>query len=95
MSVEDSSVGAIRAGCDVLLVCSDLALAERAHVALVREAERDAGFRTRCLQAARRGLAARRRFPPRPAAGASDVGSALARELEASIAKRLQTVTRA
>jgi beta-N-acetylhexosaminidase len=95
MSVEDSSVGAIRAGCDVLLVCSDLALAERAHVALVREAERDAGFRARCLQAARRGLAARRRFPPRPAADASDVGSALARELEASIAKRLQTVTRA
>ena len=89
MSVEESSVAALRAGCDALLVCSDLALAERAHAALVREAERDADFRARCTQAATRGLATRRRFPPRPDVDASGVGGREARELEAEIASRL------
>ncbi len=88
-SVEESAVAAIRAGCDALLVCSDLALAERAHAALVREAERDSAFRERCRQAATRGLTARRRFPPRPAADASAVGGPAARALEAELASRL------
>ncbi|MBI3201925.1 MAG: beta-N-acetylhexosaminidase [Myxococcales bacterium] len=89
MSVEESSVAAIRAGCDALLVCSDLALADRAHAALTREAERDPSFHARCLEAATRGLEARQRFPPRPDADASGVGGREARELEAEIAARL------
>jgi beta-N-acetylhexosaminidase len=66
-TVEESAVGAIRAGCDVLLVCKDASLADRAHRALVREAEQDEGFRSRCIQAAERSRSARRRFPVRRA----------------------------
>lgn len=89
MSVEESAVAAVRAGCDALLVCSELALAERAHAALVREAERDSTFQERCRQAATRSLSARRRFPPRPAADARAVGGPAARALEAELASRL------
>lgn len=85
MSVEESAVGAIRAGCDALLVCSDLELAARAAAALAREAERDTAFHQRCVESATRSLAARRRFPPRPAAEVSGVGGARARELEAEL----------
>ena len=66
--VEESAVAAVRAGCDVLLVCSDEDWQDRAHDALVREAERDGVFRARCVEAAERALEARRRLPPRPAA---------------------------
>jgi beta-N-acetylhexosaminidase len=59
-SVEESAVGAIAAGCDVLLVCKDPELTERAHEALCREAERSPAFRARCEEAARRSEAARR-----------------------------------
>ena len=88
MSVEESAVEAIRAGCDALLVCSDFSLQERAHAALVREAERDSAFRDRCREAVERGLAARRFRPPRPGSEAelaSVVGGERARALEAKI----------
>jgi beta-N-acetylhexosaminidase len=65
--VEQAAVQAIRAGCDVLLVCSKPELADRAHEALVREAEADPDFHARCIQAAERSRSARRRFPCRPA----------------------------
>ncbi len=65
--IEQAAVGAIRAGCDVLLVCSDPSLADRAHEALVREAGADEEFHARCIQAAERSRSARRRFPCRPA----------------------------
>jgi beta-N-acetylhexosaminidase len=64
MGVEDAAVGAIEAGCDVLLICSDEALQERAHAALVRRAERDPSFRARCEEAARRASALRRKTAP-------------------------------
>jgi beta-N-acetylhexosaminidase len=62
-AIEESSVRAIRAGCDALLVCSSFELAERAHGALVREAERDSTFRARLEEARARVDAVRRRFP--------------------------------
>lgn len=65
--IEDAAVQAVRAGCDVLLICKDMALADQAHAALVREAEADEHFRARCHEAAERSRAARRRFPCRPA----------------------------
>lgn len=65
---EESAVRAIRAGCDVLLVCRDAEVAERAHAALVREAGKSAAFRERCLSASQRSRELRRRFPARPAA---------------------------
>jgi beta-N-acetylhexosaminidase len=91
MSAAQSAVAAVRAGCDALLVCSDFSLQEAAHAALVREAERDAGFLARCREAAERGLAARRRFRPRPLPAAEalrSVGTERARELERRIAAR-------
>lgn len=64
--IEETSVTAIEAGCDALLVCSDAALVERAHRALVQRAEADATFRTRCQEAYERFRALRVRVPPRP-----------------------------
>jgi beta-N-acetylhexosaminidase len=53
-TVEEAAIGAIAAGCDVLLVCRDAELADRAHEALCREAERSDAFRARCEEAAAR-----------------------------------------
>ncbi len=66
-AIEESAVASIRAGCDTLLICEKAELADRAHQALVHEAERDPDFRARCIEAAERSRSARRRFPVRPA----------------------------
>jgi beta-N-acetylhexosaminidase len=66
-SIEQIAVGAIRAGCDALLVCKEPELQRRAHAALVAKASSDPDFRSRCQQAFTRSIQARRRFPPRPA----------------------------
>jgi beta-N-acetylhexosaminidase len=71
-AIEDSAVQSIRAGCDALLVCSDEDFQDRAHEALVRECERDATFRARCVEAVDRALEARRKRPPRPVATAEE-----------------------
>lgn len=76
---EESAVGAIAAGCDVLLACRDPEVAERAHGALVREAERDPAFRARCEEASERSREARRRFPARPVADPEELRAAFAR----------------
>lgn len=68
MPVEEAAVAAVAAGCDVLLICVDEDLQDRAHEALIREAESSDAFRARCNEAARRALEARRRVPPRPQA---------------------------
>ncbi|HEY6557508.1 MAG TPA: beta-N-acetylhexosaminidase [Polyangiaceae bacterium] len=65
-SIEQTAVGAVRAGCDALLVCSNRELAQRAHTALVDKAETDPAFQKRCEEAVNRGLVARRKSPPRP-----------------------------
>lgn len=64
-TIEDAAVRAIAAGCDVLLVCSDLALQSRAFDALVREAESSAAFLDRCREAAGRSARVRALAPPR------------------------------
>ena len=66
MPIGDAAVLAVGAGCDAVLVCSREDLAEEAHAALVREAERSPAFRSRCEQASARFGAMRRRVPPRP-----------------------------
>ncbi len=87
--VEDTAVGAIAAGCDLLLVCSDESLQARAHEALVREAERAPAFLARCREAHARALGLRRAFPPRPVASRTALdavfasSAAVAAELEA------------
>jgi len=46
MGVDAAAVGAIRAGCDVLLLCRDEMHQALAEEALIRESERDSAFRT-------------------------------------------------
>lgn len=73
--IEETAVGAIRAGCDALLVCSSFDLAERAHAALVERAEADPDFRRRCQEAVARSLRARRRFLPRPLPSSAELAN--------------------
>jgi beta-N-acetylhexosaminidase len=70
-TVEESALKAIRAGCDVLLVCKSFELAERAHSALVKEAEKNDAFKARCADAAARSRHVRARFPARAVSKAS------------------------
>jgi beta-N-acetylhexosaminidase len=57
----------------VLLVCPNGDTQDRAHQALVAEAEKSPAFRERCQEAARRSLDARKRYPPRPVASADEL----------------------
>jgi beta-N-acetylhexosaminidase len=91
VSIEDSAIGAIRAGCDLLLVCSRADVQARVHASLVERITSDAGFRDRCLRAAARGLAMRRKAPPQPGSP-EDLASLMRlslRPLEAELASRL------
>ena len=54
MGADVAAVGAIRAGCDVLLLCRDDEHQVQAQAALVREAERDSKFRARVGESAQR-----------------------------------------
>jgi len=68
--IEQATIGHIRAGGDIGLICHQEDFILRAHEALVREAERDGKFARRVLESARRVLAfkkkslAKRRTPP-------------------------------
>jgi beta-N-acetylhexosaminidase len=91
LQLEESAILAVQAGCDLLLVCSRIDAQERVHRALTQAVERDTAFRTRCLEAAARGLGMRRRCPPTPGTSlelAALMHSEL-RPLELEIARRL------
>ena len=64
--IEEIAVGAVAAGCDVLLICHSLEQQDRAHAALVERARADDAFRERCHEALERSLRARRQQPPAP-----------------------------
>ncbi len=93
MPTGDAAVGAVAAGCDVLLVCSRADLAAEAHEALVHEAEKSPAFKARCEEAWTRGMAMRTRVPPAPPAGEEDLArvfdasAPLTAELAARLAK--------
>lgn len=80
MPISESSVRAIRAGCDALLVCEKWDLAEQAVEALVREAQHSADFRARVEAAAARVHALRASITPSP--GPGDVSAVAALEAE-------------
>lgn len=90
-SVEQAAIGAIDAGCDLLLICSRGELQERAHTALTRQIERDAAFAARSRQAVARGLALRRRTRAEPG-GPADLERLLSGEL-AHVAAELAACT--
>ena len=78
MGADVAAVAAIRAGCDVLLLCKDESNQALAEAALIREAERDEAFRGKVAAAAQRVRAlkrahaedqARRPVPPREIVG--------------------------
>jgi beta-N-acetylhexosaminidase len=56
-SIEEVAVGFLRAGGDLCLICRQEELVVRGYEALLREAERDARFRRRLAESARRVLA--------------------------------------
>jgi len=91
-SIEDSALEAISAGCDLLLVCSRAGDQARAHAALLETLKSDAEFQERCVSAAVRGLAMRRKSPPQPASPAelTALMHLELRPLEAELAERLR-----
>jgi beta-N-acetylhexosaminidase len=95
--VSESAVRAIDAGCDALLVCSDLEEVVASREALARRASSDRTFRARLDEAAARFLDLRRRCVPRPVvepvslADALDAPGTLA--LEAEIDRVLSETT--
>jgi beta-N-acetylhexosaminidase len=99
-SIEEAAVETIRAGADMYLVCHSEELVERAWEAVLREAERDRRFRATVETAARRVLAAKRRWPAMRARIAPPPGDAVVNRLRQKIwlfeeAVRLETNTRA
>ncbi len=58
--IAETSVAAVRAGCDMLLICSDLDKQESARDALAKTIGSDPAFRERCEEAVRRTHAMRR-----------------------------------
>lgn len=87
--IETAAVEAVWAGCDVLLVCKDEDLQDRAHEALVRRAERDGRFRERCMEAAARSLRLRRLCPPRPVTAEGALGAIVAGPASVAIADEI------
>ena len=67
-SIEEAGVLAIEAGCDLLLVCSDLEAAARLRETLATEADRSEPFRARLAEARARANALRRRVVELPPA---------------------------
>ncbi len=62
-SIEEAAIGTIEAGADMYLVCHNRELVHRAWEAILREANRSSRFRTKVETAARRILAAKKRWP--------------------------------
>jgi beta-N-acetylhexosaminidase len=83
VGIGESAVRAIDAGCDTILVCSDLAAIEEARAALESRARQSSEFRARLERAAERTLRMRRAFPPRPREDATAVIEELSESSEA------------
>ncbi|MEO8877974.1 MAG: beta-N-acetylhexosaminidase [Polyangiaceae bacterium] len=91
LTIEESATGAIAAGCDALLICSDEALQERALAALVKRAESESVFRDRCAEASARMMKLRQTYAPSPlpaAALRTFFPSAEAKAFSAALAER-------
>ena len=96
--IEQAACMAIEAGCDSLLVCSDLSLLERARRALAERARHDRNFAQRLSEAAERSIAMRQKCRPEPVLDPSTLQRALcedeARELSLEIAEHVTRLAR-
>jgi beta-N-acetylhexosaminidase len=82
-----AAVDAVRAGCDVLLLCKDPAAQQGAEEALIRECERESAFRARVGEAADRVRAMKRVRASQTATSSRDlVGAAAHRALSRRLA---------
>ena len=61
--IEEVAVETLRAGADMFLVCHNLELVERAHAAVLQEAEANRKFAAQVAQAAKRVLSFKKRSP--------------------------------
>lgn len=93
-SIGEAAVGAVRAGCDLLLVCARADRQEEAREALVREAERHAPFRRRLERAVARVDKVRSLAPPRPVGNAASLGSVLGAAGHLEVAARIEKTVR-
>jgi beta-N-acetylhexosaminidase len=89
--IEESAVRAIEAGCDALLVCTDVDSHERARLALATRARKNSDFADRLRQAGERMRAMRIAGRPAPVTDEA----ALARVFASDEAKELSAVLRA
>jgi beta-N-acetylhexosaminidase len=89
-SIEQAGVLAIEAGCDLLLVCSDLEAAGRLRETLAREASRSKSFHARLSEAVSRAYELRRRILDLPPA--LPLRNALENDEARSVAERLQQI---
>jgi beta-N-acetylhexosaminidase len=92
-SIEEAGVLAIEAGCDLLLVCSDLEAAARLRETLATEAGRSQPFRARLTEARSRADTLRRRARSLPAA--LPLQNALDSAAARSVKERLHQLERA
>jgi beta-N-acetylhexosaminidase len=86
-SFGDAAVAALLAGCDLLLVCSRSDAQAEVHAAVSERIAADPAFAARCRQAAGRGLALRRAYPPAP--GTPEAFAELTRNLLVPLAEEL------
>jgi beta-N-acetylhexosaminidase len=89
LPIEESAVRAVRAGCDLLLVCASEELQARAHASLVRTAESDPPFRAQVEASVARALEARVRCPSR-AVGSDAIGDVVGAARSQAIARELE-----
>ena len=89
--IEEFGLLAIEAGCDILLICSDLEAAGRLRGALAREADRNLAFRRRLEEARSRTDALRRRVTTLPPA--MSLKNALSHPEARALQERLQQMS--
>lgn len=93
VGIPDAACLAIEAGCDAVLICSDVTALEQATEALTHKADRAPTFAARLREAAKRFNALKRRFPAQPAHDMAEVMRILqsnsANQLQAELQRRM------
>jgi beta-N-acetylhexosaminidase len=85
VSIEEAAVATVQAGADMYLVCHNLELVQRAYEAILKEAERSSRFRSKVETAAKRIMAAKRRWPALTARMAAAPNEAAVNRLQQKI----------